>query len=99
MLDIQHLHTFVAVATAKNFTRAAIELGYAQSTVTFHIKSLERELGALLFDRFRFARTIILTEVGRQVYQSSVRMLALAEDIKSSARRKAKQRDLAPRNG
>jgi DNA-binding transcriptional LysR family regulator len=86
MLDIQHLQTFVAVASAKNFTRAAVELGYAQSTVTFHVKALERELGALLFDRFRFARTIILTEVGRKVYESAVRMLALAEEIKSSVR-------------
>jgi DNA-binding transcriptional LysR family regulator len=30
MLDLQHLKTFMVVATTKNFSRAAIELGYSQ---------------------------------------------------------------------
>ena len=46
MLDLRQLETFRVVAVANNFSLAATQLGYHQSTVTFHIKSLERELGA-----------------------------------------------------
>jgi DNA-binding transcriptional LysR family regulator len=91
MLDLQHLKTFMVVATTKNFSRAAIELGYSQSSVTHHIKALERELGAQLFDRFRFARTIVLTDVGGRIYEYAKRLLALAEETKVAAQTKAKR--------
>ena len=48
MLDLQQLKTFRAVVKRRNFTRAAAELGYSQSTVTTHVKALERELGTAL---------------------------------------------------
>ena len=59
MLDLQHLETFRVVAVTNNFTRAAAELGYCQSTVTTHIMALERELGAPLFIRNRFSKTVV----------------------------------------
>jgi len=58
MLDLQHLKTFIAVVSAMSFSRAADELHYSQSSVTRHIKRLERELGVRLFKCFRFAKTI-----------------------------------------
>ena len=92
MLDLLHLKTFMVVATTKNFSRAAVQLGYSQSSVTHHIKELERELGgARLFDRFRFARTIILTDVGGRVYEYAKRLLALAEEAQAAAQSKAPQ--------
>jgi DNA-binding transcriptional LysR family regulator len=87
MLDLQHLKTFITVATTKNFSQAGLLLGYSQSTVTYHIKTLERELGARLFDRFRFTRTIILTNVGGCVYEYAKRLLALAEEAEAAAKR------------
>lgn len=89
MMDLQHLKSFVAVVAAGSFTRAALQLGYSQSTITFHIKCLERELGALLLDRFRFSRAISLTEAGGQVYNSAARLLTLAEEIRFAVRRKS----------
>jgi DNA-binding transcriptional LysR family regulator len=82
MLDLQHLKTFMTVATYMSFTRAAEELDYSQSSVTIHIKQLERELGVRLFDRFRFAHKIALTGAGRHIYLYAARLLALAEEAK-----------------
>src|SRR5712671_1089438 len=91
MLDLLHLKTFITVAMTKNFSRAGIILGYSQSTVTYHIKTLERELGARLFSRFRFTRTIVLTDVGGRIYEYAKRLLALAEEAKAAAQSKAPQ--------
>ena len=91
MLDLLHLKTFTVVATTKNFSRAAVMLGYSQSTVTYHIKALERELGARLFSRFRFARSIVLTDVGRRIYDYATRLLALAEETRAVVQPKEKR--------
>lgn len=82
MLDLQHLRTFMAVAATMSFSRAAEDLDYSQSSVSHHIKGLERELGVKLFDRFRFAHKIALTDAGRRVYLYATRLLALAEEAK-----------------
>ena len=52
-MDFQALESFLAVARHRNFTRAAKELGLAQPTVSRHVQRLERELGAILFERRR----------------------------------------------
>jgi len=92
MLDLQQLETFRVVAVTSNFTRAAAQLGYHQSTVTFHIKSLERELGVRLFERHRFSRTIAMTEVGRRIFEYAERLLALAAEAKAKAASFARSR-------
>jgi DNA-binding transcriptional LysR family regulator len=84
MLDLQKLKTFRVVALRHNFTRAAEELGYSQSSVTGHIKALERELGAPLFLRYRFSRTVVLTEVGQRTLEYAGRLLALADETKAA---------------
>jgi DNA-binding transcriptional LysR family regulator len=84
MLDLKQLETFQTVARTNSFTRAAEELGYSQSSVTGHIKALERELGAPLFDRSRFSKSIALTEVGQLTLQYTARLLALAEETKAA---------------
>ncbi len=84
MLDIQKLETFRVVAMRNNFTRAAAELGYSQSSVTGHIKALERELGAPLFLRSKFSRTVVLTDVGHRTLEYAGRLLALADETKEA---------------
>ena len=93
MLDLLHLKTFMAVVATMNFTRAADELDYSQPSVTQHIKGLERELGVRLFNRFRFAHKIVLTDAGRRVYLYATRLLALAEEAEAAVR---PQRKLVP---
>lgn len=71
-MDIKNIETFLRVAKLENFTKAAEELNYAQSTVTAQIQQLERELGFPLFDRI--GKRIALTQLGE-------RFLAHADDI------------------
>ena len=51
LVDTRLLNTFTTLARTGSFTAAAAELHLAQSTVTVHIRSLEREFGTRLFDR------------------------------------------------
>ncbi|WP_337524370.1 helix-turn-helix domain-containing protein, partial [Streptomyces sp. SS] len=44
-MELRLLATFEKVADVLSFTRAAAELGYAQSSVTGQIRSLESSLG------------------------------------------------------
>lgn len=85
MLDLLHLETFLVVAVTNNFTRAADQLGYHQSTVTFHIRSLERELGVRLFERERFSKSISMTDVGQYTFRYAQQLLALAAEAKAKA--------------
>jgi DNA-binding transcriptional LysR family regulator len=87
MLDLQKLETFRVVAQTHNFTRAAAELGYSQSSVTGHIQALERELGAALFERYRFSRTVVLTKAGRRTLEYAGRLLALEEEARAAVGR------------
>ncbi|MEU7043620.1 LysR family transcriptional regulator [Streptomyces varsoviensis] len=68
--------TFVVVAQRLNFTGAAQELGYVQSSVTAHIKALERDLGMPLFDRL--GRRVVLTDAGRELRNHARTLTRLA---------------------
>jgi DNA-binding transcriptional LysR family regulator len=89
MLDLVKLKMFQIVAIRQSFTRAAQELGYSQSNVTTAIKALEHELGAQLFDRIRFSKKVVLTEVGRRALQYADRLLALAEETRVAIHKEA----------
>ena len=47
-MELRNLITFIHVAELGSFTKAAEQLGYSQSTISFQIKQLEEELDALL---------------------------------------------------
>ncbi|MGO4535688.1 LysR family transcriptional regulator [Leifsonia sp. 2MCAF36] len=64
-MDTRQLEYFAAVADELSFTRAADRVFAAQSTVSAGIQSLERELGAPLFERD--AHGVRLTDVGEAV--------------------------------
>lgn len=61
-MDGRQLEYFVAVAEEMNFTRAAVTLFAAQSTVSAGIRALENELGTVLFDRS--TKIVSLTAAG-----------------------------------
>ena len=81
-MELRNLITFIHVAELGSFTKAAEQLGYSQSTISFQIKQLEDELGCLLFERIN--HTITLTERGRELVSYAHKIRALTEDFKES---------------
>jgi DNA-binding transcriptional LysR family regulator len=73
-MTFRQLETFLAVARAKNFTRAGEALHVSQSTLSQHVLELERELGVRLFDRL--GRAVTLTEAGRLLEEQATRIAA-----------------------
>ena len=74
-MDLQRLQTFRTVATLMNFNQTAEVLHYSQSTVSAQIKTLESELGVLLFKRI--GKTIQLTEAGAKMLTYADKLLAI----------------------
>lgn len=62
----------------KKITTVAEQLNLKQPTVTFHLKSLEKELGVKLFESR--SGKIILTEAGGSLYHYAVKINALTRE-------------------
>ena len=81
-MELRNLITFTHVAELGSFTKAAEQLGYSQSTISFQIKQLEEELDCLLFERIN--HTITLTERGRELVSYAHQVRALTDEFKES---------------
>ena len=81
-MELRNLITFIHVAELGGFTKAAEQLGYSQSTISFQIKQLEDELGCLLFERIN--HTVSLTERGRELVSYAHQIRALTEEFKEN---------------
>ena len=75
---LQQLRILKAVATEKNFTKAAELLYLSQPSLSKQIKTLEKNLDILLINRKE--NKISLTENGKVFLQYSERILALCEE-------------------
>ncbi|MEC0227388.1 LysR family transcriptional regulator [Paenibacillus alba] len=78
-LDGRSMKTFITVMEEKSFSKAALKLGYVQSTVTMHIHQLEQTMGQPLFRRL--PRGVELTAAGREVAPYAYRYLQLGESL------------------
>ncbi|ASN06140.1 LysR family transcriptional regulator [Virgibacillus necropolis] len=74
-MEIRHLITFQTIVEVGSYTRAALKLGYTQSTITSHIQALDHEIGGELFTFEN--RKLQLTHLGRE-------LIPLAEDLLST---------------
>ena len=81
-MTLRQLEVFLAIARAQGYRRAAEALHTSQPALSQHIRELERELGARLFDRL--GRGIALTEAGRVLEE---RASASSRPWPTSARR------------
>lgn len=83
-LNYHHLYYFWVVARAGGITRATKELRLAQPTISGQLRELERQVGEPLFKRQ--GRNLVLTDVGRIVYQYAGEIFALGRDLQQVLR-------------
>ena len=79
-MEFRNLYSFLRVAELGSFTRAAEDLGYAQSTITMQIQQLETEIGAPLFERI--GKKILLTSQGQELIGYANQMVHLEQQIR-----------------
>lgn len=85
-MDIRYLQTFKTIVDEGSFSKAAGKLNYTQSTITFHVGQLEKELHATLFEKV--GRRMVLTQAGvnfipyaNEVLEALERMKTFQEDM------------------
>jgi DNA-binding transcriptional LysR family regulator len=88
-LELRHLLALVAVVEAGTFSAAAERLGYTQSAVSQQIGTLERMVGAPLFERPGGRRLVHLTVAGEMLLAHAraviARVSAAAADLRALA--------------
>jgi DNA-binding transcriptional LysR family regulator len=73
-VDLHRLRTFQALSETLHFRHAAERLGITQSAVSQQIASLEKDLGAPLFERI--GRRVYLTPAGEVLAREAVKVLS-----------------------
>ncbi|MFP4977418.1 LysR family transcriptional regulator [Paenibacillus sp. CN-4] len=84
-MDLTYFHTFREVAYHRSFTKAAAELGYAQSSVTTQVQKLEQDYGVKLFERH--GKGLRLTSAGEELQKVAAQMLDLYQQSKEMLHR------------
>ncbi len=79
-MNLKKLEVVVGLARYKKVTLVAEHLGLKQPSVTFHMKSLEEELGVPLFEHR--AGKVLLTDAGRALLHYATKILALSQEAK-----------------
>ncbi|HJV46108.1 MAG TPA: LysR family transcriptional regulator [Bacillota bacterium] len=77
-MEIKQLQTFWVLAQELSFTKTALKLNYAQSSVSAQIQGLEAEFGTLLFERI--GKRITLTQSGVRLKRYAGEILRLVDE-------------------
>lgn len=83
------LRTFLAVASSRSITRAAVEVHLAQSSVSDQVQLLETELDANLFTRSKTG--VELTPAGKVLKSYAEEILALMDEARTAVEAAAGQ--------
>lgn len=83
-LNFSHLLYFWAVARDGSIASACERLQLRQPTISMQIRKLERALGHRLFDRS--GRNLVLTDVGRTVFDYADEMFSLGRELLGTLR-------------
>ena len=76
-MDIRQIRLFCRIVERKSFSLAADEMRITQPAASQQVRSLERELEAVLLDRSR--RTVVPTDAGQVLYRYGREILELGE--------------------
>nr|WP_328752642.1 LysR family transcriptional regulator [Streptomyces sp. NBC_00285] len=77
-IELRHVAAMAAIAEEGSFGRAAVRLGYTQSTVSQQIAALERAVGGPVFDRPGGPKAVRLTPLGSVVLEHGRALLERA---------------------
>jgi DNA-binding transcriptional LysR family regulator len=86
-VELRHLAAMAAVVDEGSFGRAAVRLGYTQSTVSQQIALLEKTIGGQVFDRPGGPRPVRLTPLGEVVLGHGRELLARAQAMATAVER------------
>ncbi|MGC3992855.1 MAG: LysR family transcriptional regulator [Propionicimonas sp.] len=92
-MDIRHIKEFAVLAEVQNYLEASDLLFISQSSLSKHIKALEAELGAPLFDRS--TRHVRLNEAGAVFLEFARQVVALQYQTATRIRTMTSQRAYA----
>jgi len=81
----RRLQVFHTVARLLSFTKAANALQMTQPAVTFQVRQLEAHFNTRLFDRSH--NHIVLTEVGKQVYEYADKIFELYGELDNTVKK------------
>ncbi len=81
MIDLQKIETFLCAAENLNFSETAKQLHLSQPTVSHQIKTLEQELGTVLFERG--GSGLRLTEAGQVLLPWARRLMHDTSDLEA----------------
>ena len=81
-MELRELRSFCTAAKVGGISKAALELGLGQPTVTTHIRKLEEEMGSALFDRSK--RPIRLTPSGAALVELAAPLVEGIDDLVES---------------
>ena len=91
LLDSTRIRYFITLAEQLHFGRAADLLYISQSSLSYHISELERELSVKLFTRSR--RKVLLTSAGTALLPAAREFMQSTERLEQAA---AEAKDCAP---
>jgi LysR family transcriptional activator of nhaA len=83
-LNYHHLLYFWTVAREGSIVRACAQLHLTQPTISGQLRSLEKNLGAKLFERV--GRQLALTDTGRLVYRYADEIFSLGRELQDTLR-------------
>lgn len=81
-MELRQLSTFCSIVESGSVTAASRSLGYAQSTVTAQLQTLEASIGTPLFERD--GKRLNLTNAGREVYDRARVVMRDVDDIRGA---------------
>lgn len=79
-MNFNRLHVFNTAARLLNFTKAAEHLHLTQPGISKHLKGLEDECGAKLFERF--GKKVFLTQAGEVLYEATNEAFSILDSAK-----------------